>query len=339
MIVVSSAIVSNKTKNMGKNVDKYFGNTDNSQINDTGNVDKEINIKLYEESNIKPSNIILDNTSETGAIYDLTIEKIEFAIGTLRNQNIIYDFEISNSSSEKYYQMTIKATNKLSFEIMFMLQDNKIMGMGISSNDQNEQINEVYNEIITALFNKDYAQKIIKANKELLSNEYRYSDYTMYLKAKLTSIMPLMLNDEEMKAWNQVKEYFDIDMFIFIFAPVTEKYMLETKSEFEDTGFFEENKEANTFNHTESISYIKFISNTEFVMMLGVEGSKEFIKSGTYTRNGNEIILNITYDSEIEHRGESPKTYTTKIEILNSTTLKYVAQTETYIFRQTNNIE
>lgn len=67
--------------------------------------------------------------------------------------------------------------------------------------------------------------------------------------------------------------------------------------------------------------FVRFNTNTDYIMEIGDYGSESFTKTGNYTINQNIITLTVNYDSSEYEETTTP--YTEKIEILEDDILKY----------------
>lgn len=89
---------------------------------------------------------------------------------------------------------------------------------------------------------------------------------------------------------------------------------------------------------TKSAGFIRFNTNTDYIMELGDYASESFTKTGNYTISKNIITLTVNYDSAEEETTTTP--YTEKIEILENGNLKYTNKNNiTYMFAKGNNVE
>lgn len=70
-----------------------------------------------------------------------------------------------------------------------------------------------------------------------------------------------------------------------------------------------------------SVGFVRFNTNTDYIMELGDYASESFTTTGNYVISGNMMTLTVNYDSSEEEETTTP--YTEKIEILEDGTLKY----------------
>ena len=339
IIIGGIAIIKNNSKNVSNN--ETIKEQESQQVQN-----KSIDIKLYDVNNDKPSIIKLDNTIQSGAVYDFTIEDFKTAVQKICEKNNISDFKVSENTDE-IYSITIEV-NKVSSIIMNLsIENNKIVGLGYGSysiknliGEEATNYDEICNNIIIELLGKEYANELIKSNKELSSNEYRYTNYTMIMKFDIDTFNSLTEQDMNLKE--------NINMDITAFSPITEEKYNDTntlltsmKSQLQEKGIaIIENSNGTKFKDINSISYIKFISDTKFEMMLGVEGSEASTKTGTYNKNGDIVTLNVSYDSELEpnqYNGitEPFSPYEIQINIKDENTLQYIDKyNTTYTFKK-----
>lgn len=324
-----------------KNIDnKNLQENKNDEKQETQQVeDKEIDIKLYDIDNNKPSIITLSSTSETGAIYNFSKGDFKLAVQKVCEKNNLNYTENTNSY-ENYYGIIINSI----YEISIIIEKENIEGIAFSSSKESENMNYIFREIIIELLGADYANEIVKANQEISNNQYRYINYSTILKTDLASLLLTQVkSDEEMKDWNLIKQKMNIA--IILIQPMTKekcnKYMLEFNEEIKEQGILiKENINGTTFKDTNSISYIKFTSDTEFEIIMGQEGSEAFSKAGTYRKNGNIVTFNVTYDSELEpsdYNGitEPFSPYEIQMNIIDANTLKYTDNyNSTYLFQK-----
>lgn len=94
-------------------------------------------------------------------------------------------------------------------------------------------------------------------------------------------------------------------------------------------------------NNIQTLGFIRFNTNTDYIMELGDYGSEKFTKTGNYTINQNDITLTVNYDSSEYEKTTTP--YTEKIKILENGILEYTDRNGTvYKFSKnsaTNNEE
>lgn len=67
--------------------------------------------------------------------------------------------------------------------------------------------------------------------------------------------------------------------------------------------------------------FVRFNTNTDYIMEIGDYGSESFTKTGNYTINQNIIKLTVNYDSAEYEETTTP--YTEEIKILENGTLEY----------------
>lgn len=80
---------------------------------------------------------------------------------------------------------------------------------------------------------------------------------------------------------------------------------------------------------TDAEGFIRFEKNKKFTMELEYGDIESFIRKGTYSINGDKIILTVTYDSTDENLDNS--SYTEEIIIDNEENLKYITEYDTTI--------
>ena len=338
----------NNDSNLVENEIENSNNGNNLSVNEQVNQqieDEEIDIKLYDVNNNKPSKITLDDTSETGAVYNFTIDDFKEVLQNVCETNNM-NFKVSENT-EEIYTVTIEVNEYYFGFITLAMQNNKMTGLayggyGLVDSNKKETINydEICNNIIIKLLGKEYVDEIIKSSEELASNEYRYTNYTMLMKMDLDTFYDFTEQDIDLK------EYVKMD--ILMLYPMTEELYDSTnlllnsmKSKMQEEGIsITENSNGSKFEDINSISYIKFISEAEFEMMLGEEGSEAFIKTGSYSKNGNIVTLYVTYDSELEpseYNGitEPFSPYEIQMNVMDTNTLKYTdSYNSTYIFQK-----
>lgn len=349
LVIFMIVLVVTLSRNSGKSNIYNINGIDNEQANQQIN-NEEIDIKLYDVNNDKPSIIKLDNTTQTGAVYDFTIDDFKLALENVCKQNNI-KYEENSNNNENYYGLIINLNSNTTIEISLILENNKIIGLVSSildENSKNNLENKIISEIIEELFEENYANQIIKVENEILCDKYRYANSSLFIKIDLTSIALLQMKDEDeidkhMQDWKLITQQLGMNLSIFIIMPTSEEYYKTFKEDLykiKDKLNFMEDKEETIFKDSNSISYIKFTSNTEFEMMIGVEGSEAFSKSGTYRKNENTVIFNVTYDSELEpsdYNGitEPFSPYEMKINIKDENTLQYIDNyNTTYTFKK-----
>lgn len=79
-------------------------------------------------------------------------------------------------------------------------------------------------------------------------------------------------------------------------------------------------------NGVQTLGFIRFNTNTDYIMELGDYGSEKFTKTGNYTINQNDITLTVNYDSSEYEETTTP--YTEKIKILEDDILEYTDKNE-----------
>lgn len=80
-----------------------------------------------------------------------------------------------------------------------------------------------------------------------------------------------------------------------------------------------------------SVGFVRFNTNTDYIMELGDYASESFTTTGNYAINGNVMTLTVNYDSSEQEETTTP--YTEKIEILDDGTLEYTNRNNiTYSF-------
>lgn len=292
-----------------------YDNEDNVYDED----DKEIEIKLYDVKSAKTSKITLDNASRTGAIYNFSNDEFNEAVKkTCKNNNVGY--------TEKENGFIINIDGNTTFIIALLVENNKKIGMSTFSSESVLE-DKIFKEVMLELFEEDYVEQIVKTKEEISNCEYRYIESTFMMS------MPKV----------ELEQAISMFSIISVGEKSYEQVILEMFDITKDNNV--ENKLGTVFRDTNSPSYIKFTSETEFEMALGEENSVAWKKRGTYTRNGNILTLDVTYDSELEpseYNGitEPFSPYQIKIRIKDTETLMFTESVDkTYIFRSTVNSE
>lgn len=72
---------------------------------------------------------------------------------------------------------------------------------------------------------------------------------------------------------------------------------------------------------TQTLGFIRFNTETDYIMEIGFEASEEFTKTGNYAIDQNNITLTVNYDSSEYEKTTTP--YTEKINILEDDILEY----------------
>ena len=335
-----------------KNIDNSSNNYKFEEVDNNNQQveNEEINIELYDLNNTKPSEVILDDTTETGARYNFTKDDFKLAVENVCNRNNI---KYKESSNENNYGINLNLNDSPIDEIFLNLQNNKVIGIGInwSLSEESSTSNlesKVLTEIMKELFEENYLDQILKTKEELSYGQFRYFNNTCFMKMDVSSMMLWVITkngqdiDEHIKEWELIKEQLNLDSTILMIMPCTQEEYKEVEKDFEEMEediVFIENKAGTIFKDNNSISYIKFTSETEFEMMTGQEGSEANTKTGTYSKNGNIVTLNVTYDSELEpsdYNGitDSFNPYEIQMNIIDTNTLKYTDNNITYRFKR-----
>lgn len=291
---------------------------------------KQIDIKLYDIYNEKPSVIELDNTTETGAIYNITKEDVKSAIDKICKKNNL-KFTENKENNEKYYGIQIELNKTSNYDIALLVENNKTIAIMINetklkSNNTMNSDNKIINEFINELFEEKYANNLISTNNELSESSYRYINNTIFIKANVASILSSLDNNNV--AYKEIFSNY-ISSNIIMLMPISQDNSNYIERNFSDYGIYlKEDKMGTKFKGSNSVTYIKFTSDTEFEIIEGDLNSEASIKHGTYKRHGNKIKLNVTYDSDLEpgeYTGitEPFKPYETEISIIDSNTLQY----------------